>query len=294
MKRIRKTSGFTLIELLVVIAIIAVLIGLLLPAVQKVREAAARMSCQNNLKQIGLAFHSYHDSNNQFPNAGSDGPNTTCCNATVRTGWTWMYHILPYIEQENVYRATADVDVARAAIKTYYCPSRRQVVVYSNGARSDYAGNGGRNMADAGRDGMLMRQWSALPAAATADPTLAPNQKRTMTSVADGLSNTILVAEKQLHPTVMGTAGGDNEVWNNSGWDQDHVRFGEAVPEPDSSHPTSASPTFWSVRFGSSHTGGFSGVMGDGSVRFIRYGIDAANWMRLCIVNDGEVITDGL
>ena len=294
MKRIRKTSGFTLIELLVVIAIIAVLIGLLLPAVQKVREAAARMSCQDNLKQIGLAFHSYHDSNNQFPNAGSDGPNTTCCNATVRTGWTWMYHILPYIEQENVYRATADVDVARAAIKTYYCPSRRQVVVYSNGARSDYAGNGGRNMADAGRDGMLMRQWSALPAAATADPTLAPNQKRTMTSVADGLSNTILVAEKQLHPTVMGTAGGDNEVWNNSGWDQDHVRFGEAVPEPDSSHPTSASPTFWSVRFGSSHTGGFSGVMGDGSVRFIRYGIDAANWMRLCIVNDGEVITDGL
>ena len=89
---------------------------------------------------------------------------------------------------------------------------------------------------------------------------------------------------------MLGSSGGDNERWNNSGWDQDHVRFGEAVPQPDSMHPTSASSTFWSVRFGGSHSGGFTAAMGDGSVRFVRYGIDATNWLRICLVNDGQVI----
>jgi prepilin-type N-terminal cleavage/methylation domain-containing protein len=283
--------AFTLIELLVVIAIIAILIGLLLPALQKVREAAARMSCTNNLKQIGLAMHNYQGAYNQLPNAGSDGPNITCCNATVRTGWTWMYHITPFIEMDNVYKEPNDATVEDVAIKTFYCPTRRQPIVYtSNGGRCDYAANGGRNMAEAGRNGILMRQWATLPASSTADPTLQPNQKRSLTAVPDGLSNTLLVGEKQCHPTVLGSSGGDNERWNNSGWDQDHVRFGEAVPQPDSMHPTSASPTFWSVRFGGSHTGGFTAAMGDGSVRFIKYGVDAANWMRICLINDGEVI----
>jgi prepilin-type N-terminal cleavage/methylation domain-containing protein len=288
--RVRQ-SAFTLIELLVVIAIIAILIGLLLPAVQKVREAAARMSCTNNLKQIGLAMHNFEGAYNRLPNAGSDGPNITCCNATVRTGWTWMYHITPFIEQDNIFKEPNDALVEDNAIKTYYCPSRRQPIVYTtNGGRCDYAGNGGRNMAEAGKNGMLVRQWSTLPASTTADPNLAPNQKRSLTAVPDGLSNTLLVAEKQCHPTVLGTSGGDNERWNNSGWDQDHVRFGEAVPQPDSMHPTSASSTFWSVRFGGSHSGGFTAAMGDGSVRFVRYGIDATNWMRICLVNDGQVI----
>jgi prepilin-type N-terminal cleavage/methylation domain-containing protein/prepilin-type processing-associated H-X9-DG protein len=284
--------AFTLIELLVVIAIIAILIGLLLPAVQKIREAAARMQCTNHLKQIGLGFHNYHDTYSYFPAAGSDGPNKDCCNANTRVGWTWMYALTPFVEQDNVYNNTNDTTVAQTAIKIYYCPSRRQPTLYSNGGRCDYAGNGGRDMAGRGAEGVLVAQWLNPNTSLPVDYPV--EQFRRMADITDGTTNTVMVGEKQCHDSVLGSAGGDNEPWNNSGWDQDHVRFGEAVPQPDSMHPTNKSPTFWSVRFGGPHPGVFNVAMADGSVRNIKFTIDPTNWLRLCLTNDGQVITNGL
>jgi hypothetical protein len=234
-------------------------------------------------------MHSHHDTFKVFPHAGSDGPDTDCCKASTRVGWTWMYHILPFIEQDNIYKLTSDAAVASNAIPVYYCPSRRAPTLYGSAqtGRGDYGANGGWNMAEEGRQGVLVRQWKSPNSSRPINT--PPEQFRRMTDISDGTSNTLLVAEKQLHPNVAGSAGGDNEVWNNSGWDQDHVRFGEALPEPDSRHPSSGA-TFWSVRFGGPHSGGFTGALCDGTVRFISYSVTSENWRRIVLISDGQVV----
>lgn len=201
----RKTAGFTLIELLVVIAIIAILIGLLLPAVQKVREAAARIQCQNNLKQFGLAFHNHHDSVGVFPTGGLAWSSDRSWNGNIPADyktqtWGWGYQILPYVEQQNVWANTDDHVVAGTPVKLFFCPSLRNPVSfsYSQGSWSgqkravcDYVGNGGS-----------YGNWNGFTAGAgnSLDGPIVPSSSVsgrvvTMAYITKGTSNTLLIGK---------------------------------------------------------------------------------------------------
>jgi len=274
-----RARGFTLIELLVVIAIIAVLVALLLPAVQQAREAARRTQCKNQLKQLGLAFHNYHDIYRVLADGGNDSgsgwPCSACCSANNRGEWNWMYQILPQIEQASLMDVANNNTVYATPVNLYFCPSRRRPAVYGSSAKSDYAGNAGDG--HTAYNGAIIRR--------------SCKQSIDLAMFLDGTSNTLLIGEKQTNVMNFGSSGGDNEPWVNSGWDQDEVRWGGAAstPQHDSQHPTEP-PTFWSSRFGSSHDGAFNGVMVDGSVRSISYNVDAETFRRVCVRNDRQPV----
>jgi prepilin-type N-terminal cleavage/methylation domain-containing protein len=280
----RVRSAFTLIELLVVIAIIAILIGLLLPAVQKVREAAARMTCSNNLKQLGLAIHNYHDSRGSFPTGGTvpwagiwmtngqinDPPNQ---------GTSWLVQILPFIEQDNLYRSGNAGLIERTPVKGYYCPSRRVNVILNTGrATTDYVG------ATPG-DFWGGDVWN-VPASGQFNGIITRTTRGTVTMVGitDGTSNTMLIGEKRLNPGNYETSDWHDDCGYTDGWDPDTMRSTSQIPQPDS--PTGVN----GYEFGSAHIGGFNAVMGDGSVRMIRYGVNTTIFDRLGHRADGQTI----
>ena len=255
---------------------------------------------------------------------------TTCCRAAHPDGWSQWFKILPFLEQQNVYSLAkftvpplhsgrpADYDgedsVARVLIPVFYCPSRRKVTGYGAGqfGRCDYAGCAGffqgemhENWGDIPPPplGMSPRRNERTPENYGNFPGRrgyivwpAQGARRKSADVTDGTSNSVLAAEKSLPPSRHGLDGGDNERWNNAGWDEDVIRW-HFPPMSDTdrrvivtgspSNPNDGS-NVWRRYFGSSHPGGLNVVFGDGSVRFISFTVDALAWMRACVIDDGE------
>ncbi|MSR31131.1 MAG: DUF1559 domain-containing protein [Gemmataceae bacterium] len=281
---ISKRRAFTFIELLVVMSIIAILVGLLLPAVQKVREAAYRMSCANNLKQITLAVHNYHDQFGSFPDGGKnqDGIDpATGAPFTLpgsRADWSWPYQILPMIEQTNIYNHPDDAGVKTSIVKNYYCPTRRPPALYNNHAVCDYAGSGGDN----GQNGAIVEKGTGPVRFA---------------HLIDGSSNTILFGEKRMKLDMFGFSKDDNEPCYSPGWDFDIYRMavkknGQWVgPEQDVKNSAKDDSSLFD--FGGSHAGGCNMSLCDGSVRFFRFTLSGDQFRKACVRNDGEIIDSG-
>lgn len=299
---VRARPGFTLIELLVVIAIIGILVGLLLPAVQKVREAASNTQCNNNLKQIALGMILYHDNGgtNRFPQGGGDPGSQNPAIRAFYFGWT--FQIYPFIEQQSLYNLVPNptdpfYDISTDAngstilntldttpVKIFYCPARRIPKLYHGDAITDYAGNSGTT----GTDGVIVLNNS-------------PNFSGVrMGHVVDGKSNTMLVGERRINIASMNSTSDcyDNEPAVRAANDCDVLRRAQVVgtswltPAQDLNDPTNTNYFCGSTlcQFGSSHPRGMYVALCDGSVRRVGYGVDPTTFMSLCAREDRKVV----
>jgi prepilin-type N-terminal cleavage/methylation domain-containing protein len=282
-------SGFTLIELLIVIAIIAVLIGLLLPAVQVVRESASRTQCKNNLKQIGLAFISHVMERGHFPPGGQNGdppPNYTKeglpATGTDQTGG-WGFNILPYIEGENAYRggsATNNSDRVRVAIgyanKVFFCPSRRAPMIVPYNAAASPA----HFLTDAGipkteHPPVALCDYGAsnLEGTGVVRETYIKTLVR-RTDIATW-SGTLMVGEKRMNTYMLGQNMEDDNQGYSTGFDEDTVRYTNRAPGRDFRRNGGYSDVGGQA-FGSAHANNFQAVFADGASHNISYNISPA------------------
>jgi prepilin-type N-terminal cleavage/methylation domain-containing protein/prepilin-type processing-associated H-X9-DG protein len=314
--------GFTLIELLVVIAIIAVLIGLLVPAIQKVREAANSAKCRSNLHQIGVAFQAYHDVYKYFPGGGDNWTTPPAYDATGRPlaapGNTrlaqtagWGFQLLPYLEGDNAYKGGGGTtNLARilnamgSPVPVYFCPSRREPMTllytrtYDNPPTSELFDNLPQGAPDQftialcdyaasnlDNTGVVVRTAGA--GAVPGDQLPAPRSNIRFTDIRDGTSVTLMVADKRLNKAFLGQYMEDDSEGYAAGFDENTMRTTSLPPLPDFYGQPGEKGDY---RFGSSHTGGFNAVFADGSVHTLSYTIDPTVFSNLGNRNDGQVI----